>query len=228
MRTQFDSASGANGKAEPEAEAVAAFLRAHPDFLAEHPELYRALTPPLRLHGEAFADHMAAMIRAERARGVALAERVDGVLAAGRAAAGLAARVQGAVLALMRAADALDCITAEFPGLLAVDAAMLCLEPAAGRAVPPQPPAARMIPPGTVAALIGGRDVLFRDQPDDRGVLHGEAAGLAAHDALVRVPGRGPAALLALAARDAAVLDQRQGAGPLAFLGKAVAAALGR
>jgi uncharacterized protein YigA (DUF484 family) len=223
MRTQFDSATGPNGKATPEADEVAAYLRAHPDFLRDHPDLYRALTPPVRQHGEALADHMVAMIQSERARGVALAERVDGVLAAGRAAAGLAARVQEAVLALIRAADKLDCITAEFPGLLAVDAAMLCLEPSAAC-----PAGARIIPPGTVAGLIGGRDVLFRSAPDDRGVLHGEAAGLAAHDALVRVPGHGPAALLALAARDAAVLDQRQGAGPLAFLGKAVAAALGR
>jgi uncharacterized protein YigA (DUF484 family) len=223
MRTQFDSATGPNGKTTPEADDVAAYLRAHPDFLRDHPDLYRALTPPVRQHGEALADHMVAMIQSERARGVALAERVDGVLAAGRAAAGLAARVQEAVLALIRAADKLDCITAEFPGLLAVDAAMLCLEPSGACLA-----AARIIPPGTVAGLIGGRDVLFRSAPDDRGVLHGEAAGLAAHDALVRVPGHGPAALLALAARDAAVLDQRQGAGPLAFLGKAVAAALGR
>jgi uncharacterized protein YigA (DUF484 family) len=227
MRTQFDSATGPNGKATPDADDVAAYLRAHPDFLRDHPDLYRALTPPVRQHGEALTDHMVAMIQSERARGVALAERVDGVLAAGRAAAGLAARVQEAVLALIRAADKLDCITAEFPGLLAVDAAMLCLEPSAARP-PAGPAAARIIPPGTVAGLIGGRDVLFRSAPDDRGVLHGEAAGLAAHDALVRVPGHGPAALLALAARDAAVLDQRQGAGPLAFLGKAVAAALGR
>ena len=57
-------------------EAVAAFLRAHPEFLAERPELYRALTPPRRVHGEALADHMAAMLIAEREYAGAMAERV--------------------------------------------------------------------------------------------------------------------------------------------------------
>lgn len=214
-----DTAGQPARKDEPDAEAVAAFLRAHPEFLAERSDLYRVLVPPVRVHGDVLADHMAAMLRAERARGVVLAERVDGVLAAGRAAAGLAQRVQAAVLALMRASDPSDCITAELPGLLAVDAVTLCAEDGEG---------GRTVPPGTVASLLDGRDVLFRDAPDDAAVLHGEAAGLAARDALVRVPGDGPPALLALAAREPACLDPRQGAGPLAFLGAAVAAVLGR
>ncbi|WP_048863433.1 hypothetical protein, partial [Acidisphaera rubrifaciens] len=82
-----DTAGQPARKDEPDAEAVAAFLRAHPEFLAERSDLYRVLAPPVRVHGDVLADHMAAMLRAERARGVVLAERVDGVLAAGRAAA---------------------------------------------------------------------------------------------------------------------------------------------
>jgi uncharacterized protein YigA (DUF484 family) len=42
------------------------------------------------------------------------------------------------------------------------------------------------------------------------------------------VPGHGPPCLLALASRDAATLDPFQGTAPLAFLGRAVAAALSR
>ena len=52
--------------------AVAAFLRANPDWLADNPELYRILTPPNRVHGEALADHMAAMVHAERAHAAAM------------------------------------------------------------------------------------------------------------------------------------------------------------
>ena len=73
-------------------ESVAAFLRAHPRFLADRLELYRVLAPPVRVHGEILADHMAAMVGAERAHALAMAERADGVLAAGRAAAGMTAR----------------------------------------------------------------------------------------------------------------------------------------
>ncbi len=192
---------------------VEAFLRANPAWLSDHPELYGVLVPPTRVHGENLADHMAAMLRAER-------ERADGLLAAGRATAGLAARVQDAVLALLRSSDPADCVSGEMPGILAVDAAHLCLEA--------DHPGARRLPDGAVARLLNGRQVVFRDAPTDARLLHAEAAGLARYDALVRVPGEGPASLVALLARDRHALDPAQGVGPLAFLGRAVAAALGR
>lgn len=191
---------------------VAAFLRANPAWLARNPELYRVLTPPERVHGDEFADHMAAMLRAERSR-------TDGLVAAGRAAAGVAARVQEAVLALLRSTDVADCVSGALPGILGIDAAHVCMESAH--------PAARLLPEGMVRGLLDGRDVVFRDAPADARLLHAEAAGLARHDALIRVPGD-PPALLALLARDRCALDAAQGAAPLAFLGRAVAAALRR
>jgi uncharacterized protein YigA (DUF484 family) len=202
------------------AEAVAAFLRENPSWLADNPELYRALTPPRRIHGEPLADHMAAMLRAERAHAAEMAQRADFILAAGRATAGLTARVQEAVLALMRAADTLDCLSGELPGVLGLDAVALCVEA--------DLPGARRLPPGTVAAVLGGRDVVFRDAPADAVVMHAEAARLARHDALVRVPAPGAPALLALVARDRSLLEPGQGAGALAFLGRAAATALAR
>ena len=200
-------------------EAVAAFLRAHPRFLTERPELYRVLAPPQRVHGEVLADHMAAMVRTERAHAAAMAERADGVLAAGRAAAGMTARVHEAVLALIGAGDVAECVSVAFPALLAVDAAVLCAETPM--------PGARKLPPGTVTRLLGGRAVAHRSDADEARLLHGEAAALARHDALVRIPGE-PPALLALSAREHWRLDPAQGAGALAVLGRALAAALGR
>jgi uncharacterized protein len=203
-----------------DAARVAAFLRAHPHWLADNPDLYRILTPPSRVHGERLADHMEAMVRIERAHAAAMSERADDVLAAGRAAAGLAGRVQEAVLALLRSGDPVDCVMGEMPGILAVDAAHLCIEALL--------PGTRPLPEGTVTRLLGGRQVLFREVATDARLLHAEAAGLAGHDALVMIPGEGPPALLALLAREKRALDPVQGAGALAFLGRAVAAALGR
>jgi hypothetical protein len=199
--------------AAPGAAFVEAFLRANPAWLAEHAELYGVLTPPARVHGEGLADHMAAMLQAQR-------ERADVLLAAGRTAAGVAARVQEAVLALLRSTDPADCVSGDMPAILAVDAAHLCLEA--------DLPGARVLPSGTVGRLLNGHQVVFREAPADARLLHAEAAGLAMHDALVRVPGEGPPALVALLARRPDVLDPAQGKGPLAFLGRAVAAALGR
>jgi uncharacterized protein YigA (DUF484 family) len=204
----------------PTAEEVEAFLRANPHFLAERPAIYRALAPPLRMYGERMADHMAAMLRAERAHATAMAERADGVLAAGRAAASLAGRVQEAVLALLQSADVFECIAAELPSRLGIDAVSLCVEA--------DQPGARRLPPGAVTRFLGARAVVCRQTPDESGLLHGEAAALARREALVRIPGNGPPALLALAARDETVLDPAQGTGALIFLGRAVAARLGR
>jgi uncharacterized protein YigA (DUF484 family) len=194
-------------------DLVDAFLRANPAWLAEHPELYRLLAPPRRVHGEPLADHMAAMLRAARAHASAVVD-------AGRAAAGMADRVQAAVLALLRRGDATECVTTELPGLLGIDAAAVCIErESAG---------CHLLPTRMVAQLLDGRDVVFRDAPADAALLHAEAAQLARHDALVRLPGHGPPALLALASREPCALDPAQGRGPLAFLGRAVAVALGR
>ena len=205
--------------------AVAAFLRANPGWLAEQPDLYRILAPPERVHGEALTDHMAVMLQLARQDAALMAERADDVLTAGRAAAGLAQRVQDAVLALIRSGDPAECINAELGGILRIDSAALCAEP-----LPPGTlmAGARELPIGVVGMLLEGRDVAFRTGPAETRMLHGEAAALASFDALVRIPGAGPPAMLALATRDTRALDPSQGSGALVFLGRAIAAALGR
>lgn len=164
---------------------VAAFLRANPAWLAENPALYRVLAPPRRVHGETLADHMAAMLHAERAHAALMAEQAEDVLAAGRAAVGMTERVQRAVLGLLRSRDPLDCINDEMPGILGVDAVGLCVE---GIGVASR---LRMLPTGSISRLMGGRQVRFRAPTTDARLLHGEAAGLSGQDVLVAVPGHG-------------------------------------
>ncbi len=200
-----------------QASEVRAFLRAHPEFLAENPDLYQVLSPPSRVHGAAFADHMAAMLNAQRLHAQAMQTQAGQILAAGRASASLAARVQEAVLALIEAPNAPECISLEFPRTLAVDAASLCACGIDG---------ARPLPPGAVDQLLGAHCVVFDAPADWRFALHGEAGGLAQAQALIRVPGFD--ALVALAARGPDVLDPAAGLGAWNFLGRAVAAALSR
>jgi len=198
-------------------EAVEAFLRRNPSWLAEHADLYALLDPPQRVHGERLADHMAALLLAARSRADHLAGEAALATAARRAAEGFAQRVQDAVLALMRAPDPAWCVQHDLPPLLRLDSARLCIE---GGHLPPG------IPPGTVAAVLGQRQALVRDaRRRAEPLLHGEAAALAGCEALVRVPLRAGPALLALACRDGHALAGA--ATPtLAFLGQAVAAAL--
>jgi hypothetical protein len=193
---------------ETEAERVAEWLRAHPGFLAERPDLLSVLAPPRRVHGDNVTDHLTAMVRRARAEATDMAARAERVLQAGRASAGLSARVQDAVVALIAAPDPAACVAEEFPALLAVDAAVLRTD--LGREA--------------IGFALAGRDAAFGIASAD---LFAEAAPLAVHTALARVPGPRPA-LLALGAREPAVLDARQGLGPLLFLARALGAALHR
>ncbi len=221
---------------DPVAEEVAAFLVANPDFLVRRPDLYRALTPPRRVHGENLADHMVAMVAAERARLRALQAEMQAVLDEGRAGTGLALRVRLAVLALMRARDIPETIAQELPPLLRVEACELLAEPRPGpaynrgRGETAVPHGVRLLPEGTVARLMGsGRDARIRTEVTDAELLHAEAAPLVTRDAVVKVPlWCGTPCVLMLGARDAAALPARQSVQTLAFLGRAVAAALAR
>ncbi len=220
------SGDAAEGPAEAPAEALAldvvAFLRAHPDFLAGHPGLYDHLVPPARVHGPALADHMQAMLLRARDRALDAERTATETAATRRAAESFTRRVQEAVIAMMRAPDPAWLAIHELASLLRVDAARLCFESAA-------PPGTATIPVGTVAATLGQRQALVRPAlaatacPDP--MLHGEAVALAAEEALVRIPLRRGAALLALAARDCTSLAGAT-TDALAFLGRAVGATL--
>ncbi|MCG7359986.1 hypothetical protein MHZ93_01795 [Roseomonas sp. ACRSG] len=200
---------------EDGADRVAAWLRANPSFLAERPDLYRLLMPPRRIHGEGLADHMAAMLDAERAANRDLA-------ASARAEESFVHRAQRAVVALIAAPDAAEAVSQEWPALLGLDHCALADE---GMPAPHR----RSLPPGTVQALLpSGRDTLLRDDPSDAALLHGEAAPLIARDALARLPLPGTPRMLVLGARQPAALPRGSAAPPLRFLAAALAAALSR
>ncbi|NKC33135.1 GAF domain-containing protein [Falsiroseomonas selenitidurans] len=219
------------------AAEVAAYLLENPDFLARRPEIYRALAPPRRVHGENLADHMVAMVAAERARTRALEAEVQAAIDDGRAGATLVMRVRLAVLALMRSRDVVETVTQEWPALLRVESCALLAEPAPASGGPQTALAFGFrragilpLPVGSVTRLVGrGRDARVRAEVTEAALLHAEAAALVTRDALVRVPlWCGTPCLLALGAREAAALPIRQAATTLAFLGRAVAAALTR
>ena len=204
-------------EAPPDQQAanVAAYLRANPGFLAEHPELYATLDPPLRVHGKIMADHMEAMLRAARAHAAEMEAKSDAILAAGRTAATMAERVQTAVVAMLHAPDPVEYVAESLPALLGVDAATLACEF-------PRP-RWRTLPPGAIKSLLRNRTVVFRDQPPDAAILHAEAALLAERDILIHLPGERPA-LLALVSRDPAEIPAANGTQALAFLGRVLAA----
>ncbi|MBD0274434.1 MAG: DUF484 family protein [Acetobacteraceae bacterium] len=220
---QAAAPEAADAERLPAPPAVAAFLRAHPEFLAEHPDLYRVLAPPKRVHGERMADHMAAMLAAERRRVRGLESEMAAALNAERAGHGLTIRVRLAVLALMRCGDVPEAVTQEMPALLGIETCTLLSEAPDRRGVV-------KLQRGAAARLLrAGRDAVVRPAPTDADLIHQEAAPLVKRDALARVPvWTGHPTLLALGARDPNALPAKQSTATLAFLGRAVAAALAR
>jgi uncharacterized protein YigA (DUF484 family) len=221
------SKGGAAAPPEPDETAlVEAFLRAHPAFLADNPALYRALVPPRRVHGERLADHMVAMLEAERARGAELRATLEEVVSHGRANQANQARAHKAVLALLAArtaAEALDIMVQEWPDLLGVDVVTVCAE---GRAVLGARPLAR----GAIARLLPNASAfMLRAQATETEALYGEAAALVASDALARLTlASGGEALLACGSRDPGHFEPRQGTELMSFLAAAAAIALGK
>ncbi len=196
------------------------FLEVRPDFLQRHPSLYMVLAPPARVHGETLADHMAAMIDAARRQNAQLRNHV----AERRHASSSRARVDDAVLGLLRAPDRLEWIETELAATLGLDAAHLWRASAQG----PSSEIGGAIPVELGRMLLGGRDVVLRDEPTEIARLHGAAAPLVRSDALVRVARSGGGfALLALGSRETQFFAAGAEA-PLALLGRAVEAALDR
>ena len=120
----FDLATLRHGGDDPVFWAAATWSSVGADaagmILAERPDLFRALSPPRRIHGERLADHMSAMLAAERRRVRSLEAEMDAAVTAGRAGHGLTIRVRLAVLALMRSTDVIDTVTQELPALLGI------------------------------------------------------------------------------------------------------------
>jgi uncharacterized protein YigA (DUF484 family) len=186
------------------ADAVAAYLQRHPDFLNDHPELIESLTPPERKMGGGVLDmqkHMVLRLREKLAEAERDNKRLQAVGAENMKAQTL---VQSAAIALLTARNfehLIDSITARLPNLLDVEASSLCVEnaePLPGRA---DLVGIRVLKPGAIDRIVGvGREVrLSADVPGSR-TLFGLAAPRVRSMALARLsfgPGSMPG-LLAL------------------------------
>lgn len=214
---------------------VAAYLRAHPDFLARHASLLDVLHPPARPHGEGVVDlqqFMAERLRGEVAR---LRESRDDLVRTSRANMNTQSRVHEAVLTLLAARSfehLIETATTDLSVILDLDAVTICVEQGADE-VPGRPSirGVRPLAPGTVDALLGpGGTHRFVPDLADGEPLFGEAASLVRSAALLRLeiaPGT-PPALLALGVRAPGQFDPAQGSELLRFLAGSLAATIRR
>ena len=207
---------------------VAEFLRHHPRFLEDHPELLEHLTPPPRWTGDGIVDmnqYILDRLRGEvdNLRSCAM-DLIDTI----RTNLSGQTRTHSAVLALV-AADGLDqlvrTIRDHLPLILDVDAVAVGFEP------PPAPvpalvaPDFQRLPEGCVRRLMGaGERVQLLGEMNDDGTVFGAAAGLVRSAAFARIRPDGalPAGLFALGSRTEDAFHSGQGPELVQFLARVV------
>jgi uncharacterized protein len=217
-------------------QQVAAFLRAHPDFLVRHPELLLALSPPSRWsEDDGVLDMQVFMIdrlreEVDRVRGAA-----EHLIHTSRSNMSTQTRTHKAVLSILAAegmAQLEQAVSEDLPALLAVDVATLCFEPPTRAVKELAAPGLVTVPAGTVEKLMGGPDrdcALTEEMPGDP-MLFGDAADLVQSSALVRLSpgGRSPNGVMALGSRHGRTFHAGQGTELITFLGRVVETAVRR
>lgn len=212
------------------ADLVAGYLRRHPEFLAEHPELLDVLVPPARGDivdaGRGVVDLQQAMVVRWRQEAERLRSLCDELIANGRINAAIQGRIHDAVQALLAARSfehLMETIGTDLPLLLDVDAVYLCVERSDDGAPPVRLHGVRSLQPGSVTQLLGPSSPAgLRSHIEGDPAIFGPAAGLVASDALLRieVSAATPPAILALGARDPEHFAEGQGTELLQFMAR--------
>ncbi len=210
------------------AAEVAAYLRQHPDFLIEHPDLLEVLTPPALNRGERVIDMQHFMLQHLRGEIAQLKNQQRALITTSRANLASQARVHAAVLALLAASSfeqLIQIVTTDLAVLLDADVVTIGVE-----SVGPQRPrlghhGVQILEAGTVEAVLGpDRNVMLLAEIEGDPVLFGDGAGLVRSAALLRlsVSAAAPAGLLCIGMRRPGKFHAGQGTELLGFLAHAL------
>ncbi|MSO64553.1 MAG: DUF484 family protein [Alphaproteobacteria bacterium] len=209
-------------------DQVATYLKAHPTFLNDHPDLLLHLTPPSQQRGNGILDMQRFMIERLQEEVAQLRLRQHEFLDASRVNLSSQERIHNAVLALLEARTfehLLEILGSDLARLLDVDMVSLCFETTEAFRSRKKVRGLILLQPGVIDGLVGeGRDVLLRDETGGDRLLFGASATKVSSDALVRltVSRAGPPGLLALGSRTASRFHPGQGTELLKFLAGAV------
>lgn len=210
------------------ASEVIAYLRHHPNFLADHPDLLQVLTPPTLQRGPGVVDMQHFMLQKLQAEIARLKNQHRALITTTRANLATQSRIHAAVLALLAAPSfehLIQSVTTDLAVLLDADVITLGVESArCGQAHLPVR-GIQLLAPGIVDEIFGAdRDVLLHGEIEGDPMLFGSGAGLVRSAALLRlrVSPQAPAGMLAIGARRAGKFHSGQGTELLGFLARSL------
>lgn len=227
--------------AEMTKKLVIEFLRSHPDFLAQHPELFEVLTPPEQQHGRGVIDFQYYAIDHLRLGIRKMKDRLGGVITSARENMSVQQQVQKAVLSVIRTRtleELLEVLSTDLIHWFDVDVVRLAMESDAAGLYDTYYNESNysgicFVPNGTAqAALLGEKVRLIADTqaqpPIGFEMIFAECSNLVRSCAFVRLELseiKRPA-ILAFGVRHADRFDPHQGGELLSFLGEVMSIVL--
>ncbi|MHA1151940.1 MAG: DUF484 family protein [Alphaproteobacteria bacterium] len=210
------------------AEQVAAYLRQHPDFFDQNPELLDAIAPVGAARAGGVVDLRHVMVERLREELAGMSTLHDDLVVTGRVNLSAQTRVHKAILALLAARNFehfVETLTTDLAVIVDLDVVTLGVEQSGEDVSRAQTPGVYSLDPGTVDRLVGaGQSVALRDTIEGDPMVFGPGAGLVASDALLRlsISSTTPPALLALGSREPGQFHPGQGTELLGFLARVV------
>ena len=229
--------------AEMTKKLVIEFLRSHPDFLAQHPDLFEILTPPEQKHGRGVIDFQYYAIDHLRSGMRKMKDRFNGLVSSARENMSVQQQVQQAVLSVIRARnleELLEILCSDLIRWFDVDVVRLGIESDMAGLYDTYYHEENysgicFVPAGTADAILMGEKVrLIPDTqtqpPIGFEMVFAECSSLVRSTALVRLELADikRQAILAFGVRHADRFHQHQGGELLSFLGEAMSIVLDR
>lgn len=204
--------------------AIAAYLKAHPDFVLRHPSVMQALVPPAVDHGRGVVDFQRFMVARLQNDIDRLNLDKTSLIQTVRANAQGQARIHAAALALIEArslGQLIEILTCDLMLVLDVDVIAMIVE-SNGTDVPHVTSSGiRIVAPGAVSRWLGRRNAILRSGVNGDPAIYGPGAGLIKSEALLRldISQRTPTGLVAFGSRNPELFQEGQGTEHIAFLG---------
>ena len=192
-------------KTNLDADQVATYLRAHPNFLNEYPDLVEILAPPTRRTEDGVVDMQRFMVERLRSQVDQLRTVQHELLSTTRTNQDILTRIHAAVVAVIAANSferLIHLVTNDLARLLDVDIVSLCVE---STAEAPPLRGVHLLPTGSIDALLGrGNNALLQADAVANPAVFGIRAAHIRSQALVRLNvGTGaPAGLVAFGSLD--------------------------
>ena len=205
-------------------DQVAAYLRRHPEFLADNPDLLDSQEPPARAQGDGVIDLQQVQVQRLRDKVGNLTSLRDELLSAGRNNLSIQNRVHRSVLAILHARsfeEFVETITTDMAAILDLDVVTIGVEKTGEGSTWRPTAGVYCLEAGSIDALLGpSGTLLLRDNITGDPAIFDGAAGIVQSDALIRlnISETTPPALLALGSRQTGAFHAGQGTELLSFL----------